>query len=510
VQLRPYQIQTCESVRSGWEQFGRQLAVLPTGAGKTIIAANISKHEVGSGNRVLFLAHREELLVQTLDKFQRAAQLSAELEKAEHRASLGASIVVGSVQTFSARGDRWPEDHFDLVIVDEAHHTLADSYRKVLARFDGHANVLGITASPDRGDKKNLGEYFESVAYEIGLFDLINQGYLSPITVKSVPLSIDLSGVRSVAGDFADADLGCALEPYLPAIATAIREHAAFRRTLVFLPLIATSEKFVEACRKVGLRAEHVDGYSDDRAQKLGRFARWDFDVLGNAMLLTEGYDDPGIDCVVVLRPTRSRALYSQMVGRGTRVQDDKENLLLLDFLWNHSRLSLVRPAHLIAKSDEEAEQITQLAQDTKPGGEQQELDLQDLANSAAAQREATLAKRLAEHKDKKAKHLSAEEFALLHHRLDTAEYEPTMRWECEPITEKQAKYLRQAGIDLATVSGKGHASKLLDIHFGSKKLTLATQAQRAFMRRNGHPSPDSATADEARKFFAGLRKKAA
>lgn len=506
--VRPYQRDTIDAIRRGWAEFKRQLVVLPTGSGKTCISAWVAQEHVQAGQRVLFLAHREELLLQTIDKFKRAAGLFCELEKAEHHASRTCQVVVGSVQTFMARGYNWDADHFDLVIVDEAHHVMADSYRRVLEMFPG-ARVLGITATPDRADAKNLGGVFQNIAAEVKLFDLIADGYLAPITLKAIPLQIDLNGVKSIAGDFAADDLGNRLEPLLGNIARGIAEHASFRRVLAFLPLIATSQKFVAACRAEGLHAEHIDGESPDRREKLERFARGEFDLLSNAMLLTEGFDDPGIDCVCVLRPTRSRPLYSQMVGRGTRIHPAKDNLLLLDFLWMHQRHALVRPASLIAHTDEEAEAITELAEEKgKAGGPVEELELEGLASEATAQREQALLKKLAENKNKAARTMTAEEFALQHHSMETAEFEPVMEWERQAVTEKQAWCLKRAKIDLASVRGKGHASKLISLIKGDGGITLATPGQRYAMRKAGHPNWSNATQHEARQFFAGLRRK--
>ena len=165
----------------------------------------------------------------------------------------------------------------------------------------------------------------------------------------------------------------------------------------------------------------------------------------------------------------------------------------------------------MIAHTEEEADEITKLAQDRAglPAdvAAQCELDLQSLAGAATEQREANLRKKLEEQRHKKARTISAEEFALSHHSLETAEFEPTMKWESNAITEKQAKVLKRAKIDLETVHGRGHASKLIDLIFRNQKLTLASPAQQKLMRRMGHPNADQATQDEARKFFAEIRK---
>ena len=507
--LRPYQSECLAATEKAFKDFNRVLDVLPTGAGKTVIFSFEAQRRQQLGQRTLILSHREELIDQAIAKLHAATGIHAEKEKAEFSASLQSPVVVASIQTMIRRLDKWPDNHFGLVVCDEAHHALSDSWQSVLKHFNAH--VLGVTATADRGDRRNLGSYFETLGYEISLFDLIDQGYLSRITLKSIPLKIDLSAVSSVAGDFKDSDLGNALEPYLDQIAFAIRDHAPLRRVLAFLPLIATSHKFVQACAKAGLSAQHIDGESPDRKEILSRFARSEFDVLSNAMLLTEGFDDPGIDCVVCLRPTRSRPLYCQIIGRGTRIADAKENLLLLDFLWMHKQHQVVRPAHLIAKDEIEAEQITELSQSAAMPADiadQMPLDLQDLASEATAKREEALRKKLHEQRNKKTKTVSAEEFAIEHNSMEAAEYSETMAWERNPVTEKQSIYLKRAKIDLSTVRGKGHASKLLSLYFGSRQTKMASHGQRAAMKRMGHPNAEQATAAEARQFFAARKTK--
>lgn len=514
MQERPYQLDTRQKITAGWKEFRKQLAVWPTGAGKTILAAHLTKQEIGEGKKVLFLAHREELLTQTLDKFSRAVGIHGQLEKAEFRASLSAPVVVGSVQTFIARKERWPENYFDLIIVDEAHHVLADSYKKVLAKFDTHARVLGITASPDRGDSRNLGEYFENVAAEINMVDLIKDGYLANITIRSVPLKIDLNSVSSVLGDFDKNELGHVLEPYLNQIAASIKQYAGDRKTLCFLPLINTSLKFVDACRQVGLTAEHIDGESEDRKQRLENFSSGKFQVLSNSALLFEGYDEPSISCIAVLRPTRSRPLWQQMIGRGSRICEGKENLLILDWLWLHERHSICRAAHLISKNEEEAESITKLIEEREAGGGGEDQDLLNVASDAAHEREEKLRAKLAALADRKARFISADEFALKHNRLAIAEFTATAKWQEAPVTDKQREWILKANIDIETVRGKGHASQLLNVYFENKGREPASTKQKWVMQNRGWKDPEGkrtlnqATSDDARKFFASLNSK--
>lgn len=505
--LRPYQRDAVESVERGWAEASKQLLVAPTGAGKTIMFAALAAREP---RRTLILAHREELIGQAAEKIERSTGIKTEIEKAERAASPSARVVVASVQTL--QGDRllrWPRDHFALVVADEAHHAVADTWQRVLNHFDPDTDThtLGVTATPDRGDKRQLGSYFERVAAEIKLVDLIKDGYLAPITIRTVPLEIDLTKVSSTAGDLDAGELGSALDPYLDQIAAALKGHAPGRRTLAFLPLIATSKKFAEACLRAGLRAEHVDGYDKQRAEKLERFASFEFDVLTNAMLLTEGFDDPGIDCILVLRPTRSRPLYAQMIGRGTRVEPLKDDLLILDMLWMHERHSLTRPAHLVASSDAEADAITELAEERAGSGEGDgQIDLLDAVSDAAAKREEKLAEELKRMATRRGRYITAEEFALRHHELAVAEFEPSLPWETKPLTDKQAFALKRAGVDPETVRGRGHASKLLDIHFRGQALTLASEPQRKMLAKYGHPSPETASIVEFRKFMKEMR----
>jgi superfamily II DNA or RNA helicase len=518
----PHQLKMLEGTQAGWREFRRQMVVCPTGGGKTPFFAWIAKAMLPG--RTLILAHREELIEQAIDKVFAAIGIRAEKEKAEHCASLDARIVVGSVQSLcrAERRQRWPRNHFSLVVVDETHRILADSYRAIIDHFD--SRLLGVTATPSRADKRNLGEVFENIACEIPLYTrsgnpnpgLVNSGYLSPITIDLIPLHIDLSAVGtsmdldSGCKDFNKQDLDSVLTPHLNEIARQIKARASDRMTLGFAPLIETARKASEACNNAGLISEYVYGEDPQRAEKLERFKNWEYDILWNSMLLTEGYDNPPISCIVPLRLTRSTGLYAQMVGRGTRLDVLKDDLKVMDFLYQSGKHNICRPAHLIAESQEEAETIMEIAeqQSAMPASvvEQLPLELQSLATAATQQREERLRKRLEENRKKAGKFISAEEFALQHHRMDVAEFEPVVGWHSLPVTDPQARALRRAKIDPETVSGRGHASALLNVHFQTQTITLASPRQRQKMRQMGYENADQATEAEARRFFAGLR----
>ncbi len=509
---RPYQQLSIDKIVKGFDEFDRQLLVLPTGGGKTLVFSWLAKTFLP--RRTLILAHREELIDQAIAKLRAATGIIAEKEKAEFRASKMADVVVASVQSMIRRLDNWAPDHFGLVVADEAHHSISDSWAKVLNHFTG-AKILGVTATPDRSDVRNLGVFYQNIPHQVTLIDLIKERFLCPVTIRSVPLKIDLNTVKQVAGDYDAAGLDSAITPYFNSIAEAVKQHAPGRKVLVFLPLIATSKAFTQTCLEHGLRARHVDGMSENRREILDSFARNEFDVLCNAMLLTEGYDDPSINCIVNLRPTRSRALYAQIAGRGTRICDGKKDLLLLDFLFLHERLELVRPASLIAKDDDEAESMTDLAFEKAEGGEPEQ-DLIELAGAARSDREEKLKEKLAALAKRQAKFISAEEFAMRHHQLDLAEWQPTMHWHEAAITDKQKEWLEKGGIDPETVRGKGHASELLDIVFKESGRLPATSGQKWVLRQNGFRSPDglrdwsTATQNDARQFFTMRNKKKA
>ena len=222
MQMRPYQQAAREAVHREWDEGrNRTLLVLPTGCGKTIVFAKITEDEVRSGSRVLILAHRGELLQQAADKLERTSGLKCAVEKAE-QTCLGEwyRVTVGSVQTLmrQKRLAQFPPDYFQTIIIDEAHHAISGSYQVILDYFSD-AHVLGVTATPDRGDKQNLGKVFDSLAYEYTLPQAIHEGYLTPIRALTVPVQIDFTHVGTAAGDYKPGDIDTALDPYLDQIA---------------------------------------------------------------------------------------------------------------------------------------------------------------------------------------------------------------------------------------------------------------------------------------------------
>ena len=487
-ELRPYQAEAKQAILAAWDEgYRKTLLVLPTGCGKTVVFSSVAENQVNKGHRVLIMAHRGELLDQAADKLKEATGLDSALEKAES-SSLGSylPVTVGSVQSLAQkkRLARFPHDYYQDIIVDEAHHCLSDSYRRVLNHFPD-ANILGVTATPDRGDMKNLGEYFDNLAYEYAMATAIRDGYLCPIKAQMIPIQLDIAGVGISNGDFSVGDIGYALEPYLQQIAMEMANYCQGRKTVVFLPLIATSQRFCAMLNEAGLRAAEVNGNSEDRAEKLSDFADGKYDVLCNSMLLTEGWDCPAVDCIVVLRPTKIRSLYQQMVGRGMRLSPGKTELLLLDFLWMTDRHDLCRPSALISKDEAIAKKIDERMISDADGFDLIEAEEQAESDILAA-REAALAKQLAEMRGKKRKLVDPLQYALSIAAEDLTNYEPTFAWEMAPPSEKQIAFLERRGIFADSVRNAGLASLLIDRLQRRQELGLATPKQIRCLERYG------------------------
>ena len=464
-ELRPYQQQARDRIHAEWDAgHTRTLLVLPTGTGKTIVFASVAADQVRAGDRVLILAHRGELLEQAADKLQRSTGLVSAVEKAESTClDSWFRVVVGSVQTLqrTARLERFPQDYFGTIIIDEAHHAITDGYRRILDYFSG-AKVLGVTATPDRGDMRNLGEGFDSLAFEYKLTDAIKEGYLCKIMAQTIPLQLDITSVTMSGGDYAVGDLGTALDPYLEQIAAEMARRCKSRKTVVFLPLIKTSQKFRDLLNTYGFRAAEVNGQSDDRRQVLADFDAGKYNVLCNSMLLTEGWDCPSVDCVVVLRPTKVRSLYSQMVGRGTRLSPGKTDLLLLDFLWMTDKHELCRPADLVCEDRTVARQMTEHLAETGCPEDIEEAAAQ-ASEDVVAQREEALAKQLEEQRRKKAKLVDPLQYEMSIQAEDLAGYVPAFGWEAGPPSEQQTAALEKLGILPDAVESAGKAALLLD-----------------------------------------------
>lgn len=482
--LRPYQNEAVSAILNGWNEWQKELLVLPTGCGKTVVFNTIAHQRPGN---VLVLAHREELIEQARDKyFKMFSEMPGKIKAAETDIK---RVTVGSVQTMMRR------DYtglFNTVIVDEAHHSISESYQTVLNQFP-EAKVLGVTATPDRGDKRSLARFYEGIAYEYSLKQAVAEGYLCNITARTVPLEIDMSNVKISLGDFQVDSVAETLEPYLPKIAEAVQQYAANRKTVIFCPLISIAQELAEMIPG----AREVNGNSPDRKEVIEWFDKaGPGAVLCNAMLLTEGWDCPSVDCVVVLRPTKIRSLYAQMIGRGTRLSPGKENLLILDFLWLCQRHNLCKPASLISDNEADVEKVTRETTED-------EIDLFDAVSDAEEQRRNALAEALASQKKKESKLINPLEVFSILEDVGLADYEPTFPWELADATEKQIETLSKFGIDAYGIT-KGYASKILDKVIKRREAGIATIKQVNALKRFGY-EPIDWTFEQANKKMGQL-----
>lgn len=360
MELRPYQHEAVAAIGRAFELERSTLLVLATGLGKTVTFAAVARDLAGQGRRTLVLAHRCELLDQAAATVRRFG-LRCGIEQASR--SVGPlelpDVIVGSVQTLQgARLAAYARDAFALVVIDEAHHATAASYRAVLDYF-GQAKVLGVTATPDRGDGVGLRHVFASVAYRFDLRAGIKGGWLAPLEVRAVTVeSLDLSSVQVRAGELAAEQLEAELmrDRVLHETARPLAELAKGRQTIAFTVGVAQAHALAAVLRGYGVRAAAADGSMApaDRAKVLEDYRARRIELVCNAMLWTEGFDDPATSCIALVRPTGSRALMTQMIGRGTRTHAGKSNCLVLDFVPGRmSRLRLASPADALAGDDE-------------------------------------------------------------------------------------------------------------------------------------------------------------
>lgn len=348
MELYPYQKKAVENIHSYFKKHQRILLVMATGTGKTIVFSRIAKDFVENRQRVLVLVHRKELIDQTRDKLARFYGLSSSIEKAAERADESSDVVIGSLQTVS-RPDRlnvFPEDAFGLIIVDEAHYA-PQLYSEVLRHFRG-AKALGVTATPSRSDGQDIRRVFHPTAFSYLLRQGIHDKYLVPIRLEKVALDIDImNALKPNAADFDDNLLAKAIDPYLVNIARIMKEWCAHRKTLVFLPTIELANRFHRMLQANGFSSAVISSKTPNRTETIRQFRDGIYNVICNVSILIEGFDEPSVDSIVILRPTLSLSRFEQMIGRGIRRCEGKTDLLFLDFLWLSDRKDLCHPEDL-------------------------------------------------------------------------------------------------------------------------------------------------------------------
>jgi superfamily II DNA or RNA helicase len=387
--LRDYQRDALDAVRAAWSRgIQRPAVVAPTGAGKTVMFSHLIADDFREfpDTRSIVLVHRDELADQAMDKIRQVSPgLRVGKVKAEDN-DVTADVIVASVQTL-ATGSRLDQmmatehDHgpLALVVVDECHHAVAPSWRRVMDRLgcfnpESGAHVVGFSATLARGDGIGLGSVWQEVAYAISLTRLIRRGHLADVRGIQVRVEdLDLAGVRRSGGDYQVGSLGEAMmDSHAPTtIAAAYREHATDRQGVVFTPTVETAHESADELNRAGIVSEVITGTTprEDRRLIYKRYQAGDVQVLVNCMVLTEGFDAPWASCAVIARPTQSAPLYTQMVGRVLRPWPGKKDALVLDVVGASTQhklatlidlapgsVSTLRPDQTLAEAVEEAE----------------------------------------------------------------------------------------------------------------------------------------------------------
>ena len=454
--------------------------------------------------RALLLVNREELLQQALEKIHMVTGTYGSIERGKDVAPEGAPIVVATIQSMIGRLARYPQDHFGLVIVDEAHLFATNQAKDVLDWFTrrdlgGEAYLLGVTATPQTTGKRALSKIYDTIAYDIRLPDLVKQGLLSNIKVRTAPLPIDLRHVTRKAGDFDEEELDSAVRPYFKAAAEVMQEYGPERKWLCFLPLIKTSDAFAKILNEAGIPAKHIDGASQDRKDILMQFKHDHFRALCCSSLLTTGYDEPSITGIINLRPTQSRILLTQILGRGTRIKPvgcPHDDLLVVDFLWQYELGKIISPATLVSSHEEDEVEVTKRLRNGD------EMDLLQVSRDVSEERHAQLAKKLAEQDKRKGKMVDLRQLIDMGAEddetfLQVLDYESSMAWHSKPATEKQLHTLGRFGVAPESITDRGHAAQMLDFLFQRMSKGLATFRQiNGIKRMGGHADLTTTFAD--------------
>ena len=527
MRLRDYQEAAADGVFTAWADHTSALAVLPTGLGKTVLFAEIIRRMHERGARAMVLAHREELITQAADKIQRVTGLEAQIEMGEYHVQTYFGkmppVVVSTVQTHCAGGDgagrmsKFDPQDFGLLVIDEAHHATAGTYRRCIDwyRQNPACKVLGVTATPDRADEAALGQVFDAVAYEYGVLEAIQNGWLVPIEQQMVTVgSLDFSGVRTTAGDLNQGDLAEVMENErnLQGIAAPTVEICGERRAIIFATTVEQAERLAEILNRYKPdKAAWLCGKTDkeDRRNMLADFKAGRLQYVVNVGVLTEGFDDAGVQVVVMARPTKSRALYAQMAGRGTRPAEEvagllgdlptaqercamirascKPSCLIVDFCGNAGRHKLCCTADILGGNiddDVVAEVARRVRENGKPVDMTAELEKVKAEVEARKKREAATRAGL----QARAQFL-------------VTKIDPFNEWDLAPVQErgwdrgrhftpKQAQVLlERIGVDPEKIP-YGQGKQLLDEYFRRLQGGYASLKQAALLKKRGFTMP--------------------
>jgi superfamily II DNA or RNA helicase len=536
MKLRSYQNEAVRKIETEWREHRSTLLVLPTGTGKTTVFSEIIRRAFP--RRALVLAHREELVFQARDRIKAMTGWRVDVEMGEARAEMaclfgGPRVVVSTIQTQASGGDgggrmtRFDPRLFGVVVVDEGHHSTSMSYRRVLDWYTTNPDlrILGVTATPDRADEEALGQVYETVALDYDIKDAIRDGWLVPVTQQMVHVEgLDFSNCRTTAGDLNGADLAKVMEyeENLHRVVAPSLEIAGARRTLAFASSVDHAERMAELFNRhrPGMAA-WVCGKTprDDRRRILADFANGVVQVVCNCGVLTEGFDNPGVEVVIMARPTKSRSLYAQMAGRATRPADTiahdlntrespearralievscKPSCLIVDFVGNSGHHKLMTSVDILGGCV--SEQVRKLA--LKKLGDGKPMRVDEALEAAA------------EVERKKKEREAARATLTARAKWTVQNVDPFDVFQVQPsvdrgwdngkrLSESQANLLRKQGINPDTMP-YGQARQMLNEIFRRRDNNLCSFAQAAILRKRSMPT--NVTREEAKRMIGEI-----
>lgn len=488
VQLHPFQADAVEAVEGEFQRGVQStLVVMPTGTGKTITFGMIARRAISVDERVLVLAHRDELIDQTAESLSLLG-IDAMIEKSGRyaRSLYDPHCVIASVQTMQRkRLESWSPDYFQLLITDECHHSTADTYQAIYNHFS-QARHLGVTATADRADDETLTTVFDSVAYEYSLWDAMTAEppgpYLCRLQADQCEVQIDLRGIGTTGGDFNRGELEERIRPLVGVLANAIRQEIDDRTTLVFTPDVGSAQAMASALQSLGFRADWVSGDDPERRRKIQDLKDGKLQVLCNCALLTEGFNCPPISAIVLCRPTKSRPLYAQMVGRGTRLSPGKTNCLIVDFACLTSKHDLVTPLELFLGRDADPELFNVANQSLKSNPKQDLLEAIENAREAQkrAREEKAERQRIALKVQEQSIQYKRTVFDPLtvHRTLGMIWSQPSHDAKARKATDRQVQALGRFGVENANTLTIQAASNLLEHLINRAQKERATHKQ--------------------------------
>jgi superfamily II DNA or RNA helicase len=484
VELWPHQCQALAAVH-GAVQRGQKsgLLVMPTGAGKTVTFLTVSQELAWP---TLTLVHRDELVQQTVKTAARAwpgARVGV-IQGTRDEWRGRQDLVVGSVQSLHARRlAGMPRDRFPLVVVDEAHHTPAQTYLNILSHFQSRF-LLGVTATPKRLDGVGLADWFgPEPLYTYSIRQAIRDGVLVDVSQFKVQTGVDLDAVESRGGDFAEAALADAVNTPArnKALVEAYLERAADRRAIVFAVDLDHVAALALAFREAGVPCVTVTGKDplEARRRALADFAAGLYRVLVNCQVATEGFDDPEVSCILMARPTQSRSLYVQCVGRGLRRCDatGKRDCLIIDATDNCKRHKLVTATSLLSEEEERGQ-----------GDDDEEREEGTPEKRERPESDQPIVWRL-------------EQVSPWPELPNLEGYVPSRAWHGDPASPSQVRFLASFGLDVTRALTKGEATFLLDraVKLDAEFPIPATPRQEQFLRRAGAWRPGTSKREAGR-----------